>query len=316
MFFSLPQPLLFHGWATLVVARVVVTPPPLCIMDIEIRLCKTWDECLQCEELQKNVWEMPDYRDAVPANFLITAIKNGGLLVGAFRGDEMVGFAFGFLGSESDAARPDGRHLKHTSHMLAVVPDARTKGLGAQLKWFQRDAALAQGLDLMTWTYDPLQAVNAHLNLTRLGAVARRYYRNAYGDMTDALNVGLASDRFEVEWWLDSARVRAAAPPTANAPQTAMGTKVYSIEWNSEGFPLITAEDPLVGDTLWVEIPAEINTIKAGNLALAIQWRERTRSTFERAFAAGYIATGLVAKSDTDGRTRVWYVLTMGLALG
>src|SRR5437016_3068011 len=125
--------------------------------DLEIRLCKTWDECVQCEELQKSVWEMPDYRDVVPANLLITAIKNGGLLVGAFEGDAMLGFAFGFLGSETS---PSGeRHTKHTSHMLAVLPDARVKGLGARLKWFQRAAALKQGLDLMTWTYDPLQAV-------------------------------------------------------------------------------------------------------------------------------------------------------------
>lgn len=281
--------------------------------EIEIRLCKTWDECIGCEELQKSVWEMPDYRDAVPANFLITAIKNGGLLVGAFDGTEMVGFAFGFLGSEMDASKPDGRHLKHASHMLAVVPEMRAMRLGAQLKWFQRAEALKQGLDLMTWTYDPLQAVNANLNLTRLGGIARRYYRNAYGDMTDALNAGLASDRFEVEWLLDSVRVQAYAHTTERPAPAANATEIYSVGWDAAGFPKIQDEVPPEGGALRVEIPAEINRIKAENLGLAIEWRERTRDTCERAFAAGYAATGVVRKAEYQGRMRVWYVLERGV---
>ncbi|RIK19204.1 MAG: hypothetical protein DCC52_15315 [Chloroflexi bacterium] len=126
-----------------------------------LRVCKTWDECVQCEEVQKQVWDMPDFRDVVPASFLITAAKNGGILIGAFHDEQMIGFAFGFLGSEGAGAT---RRLKHTSHMLGVLPGVRVQGLGAQMKFLQREAALAQGLDLMTWTYDPLQAVNAQLN--------------------------------------------------------------------------------------------------------------------------------------------------------
>lgn len=292
--------------------------------DIEIRLCKTWDECIQCEELQKTVWEMPDYRDVVPANFLITAIKNGGLLVGAFRGVEMVGFAFGFLGSERDASQPATVHLKHTSHMLAVLPDARAGGLGAQMKWFQRAEALKQGLDLMTWTYDPLQAVNAHLNLTRLGAIARRYYRNQYGDMTDALNAGLASDRFEVEWWLDSESVRLRESLNSSARKNAYrqleikcenATEIYNVEWHSNGFPIIKHENPLEGSIVRVQIPPDINAMKAGNLSLAIRWREQTRSTFERAFAAGYAATGVLTEWSHATSPSVYYMLEQGLPI-
>ncbi|MBI4671847.1 MAG: hypothetical protein HY741_09310 [Chloroflexi bacterium] len=213
---------------------------------IEIRLCKAWDECVQCEQVQREVWNMPDFRDVVPASFLITAAKNGGLLVGAFQGARMVGFAFGVLGSEGTG---ETRRLKHTSHMLGVLPTARVKGLGAQLKWRQREEALKQGLDLMTWTYDPLQAVNAYLNIGRLGALARRYTRDAYGEMTD-------------------------------------------------------------GEILCVEIPADLNALKAEDRALAAAWREHTRSTFERAFAAGYAATDAVRTRDAAGRLRVYYVLS------
>lgn len=274
---------------------------------IEIRLCKAWDECVQCEQVQREVWNMPDFRDVVPASFLITAAKNGGLLVGAFQGARMVGFAFGVLGSEGTG---ETRRLKHTSHMLGVLPTARVKGLGAQLKWRQREEALKQGLDLMTWTYDPLQAVNAYLNIGRLGALARRYTRDAYGEMTDALNAGLASDRFEVEWLLMHPRV--ATRPTRVEPLelTRNANVLYKIKWRTETLPVIVGENALAGEILCVEIPADLNALKAEDRALAAAWREHTRSTFERAFAAGYAATDAVRTRDAAGRLRVYYVLS------
>ncbi len=276
--------------------------------DIELRVCKTWDDCIQCENLQQRVWEMPDARDIVPAHFLITAVKNGGLLIGAFDDAEMVGFAFGFLGSDRYlAGQGVPLRLKHTSHMLAVVPGIRAQGLGAALKWKQRAEALAQGLDLMTWTYDPLQAANANLNLARLGALGRRYIRDAYGEMTDALNVGVASDRFEVEWYMPSARVQSRLAGSAH-PIPSDAQPIYTLGWDSDGFPVVTQESPLSNETFLVEIPADFNAIKAKNHSLAVQWRELTRNTFERAFAAGYVASD-VTRSDLDGHPRVQYVL-------
>lgn len=277
--------------------------------EIQIRLCKTWEECLECEELQKRVWEMPDYRDVVPANLLITAIKNGGILVGAFDDDTLVGFAFGFLGSEGAGA---SRRLKHTSHMLAVMPGARTKGLGAQMKWAQRAEALRQGLDLMTWTYDPLQAINAHLNLNRLGAIARRYYRNAYGEMTDALNVGVASDRFEVEWYLTSTRSVEREGAVSSTESVINAQAVYELMWDGANLPGILVEAPMRGERILVEIPSDYNAVKQKNRALGIEWRERTRGTFERAFASGYAATRLVRHTDADGHDRTSYLLEKG----
>lgn len=282
---------------------------------IEIRLCKTWDECVQCEELQREIWEMPDYRDVVPANLLITALKNGGLLVGAFQNGVMIGFAFGFLGNEraaTDCGSISAR-LKHTSHMLGVLPNLRVHGLGAQMKWFQRAEAIKQGLDLMTWTYDPLQAVNAHLNFTRLGVIARRYIENAYGDMTDALNVGIASDRFEVEWPLTSARVarRQFAADAGSSPSKL--PRIFELKWNQLGLPEIVGENELNAPQVLVEIPAALQEIKQRDRALAIAWRMQTRSVFTRAFAARYAAVDFLRETDDLGRARAFYVLEKSL---
>lgn len=277
--------------------------------DIELRECKTWDESVQCETVQKQVWEMPDFRDVVPASFLFTAVKNGGILIGAFQGARMVGFAFGFLGSEG---KGPARRFKHTSHMLGVLPSLRVRGLGARMKWLQRRVALEQGLDLMTWTYDPLQAVNAQLNLNRLGAIARRYICNAYGEMTDALNAGIPSDRFEVEWQLTDERVNARATGQTSTETYGGAVNAYEIAWTAEELPRITVEYPLTGETVRVEIPAEINAIKARDLAVAAEWRERTRGTFERAFSAGYTACDVTRGQDAAGRTHVAYILRRG----
>jgi predicted GNAT superfamily acetyltransferase len=249
---------------------------------------------------------MPDYRDVVPANLLATAIKNGGILVGAFDGARMVGFAFGILGSEE---RGTTRRLKHTSHMLAVLPENRAGGLGARLKWEQRAQARRQGLDLMTWTYDPLQALNAQLNLNRLGAIARRYYRNVYGEMTDALNAGVASDRFEVEWELSGARAVSCHAGTATAPDPGAAPAIYKVNRGVNDLPAIVAEAELTAATILVEIPSDYNALKARDLGLAREWRERTRSTFERAFALGFVATGVTNRTDAGGHSRVFYIL-------
>jgi len=277
--------------------------------EIELRICKTWDECVQCEEAQKQIWEMPDFRDVVPASFLVTAAKNGGILIGAFQHGAMVGFAFGVLGSEGTGA---ARRLKHTSHMLGVLPQARAHGLGAHLKWLQRQVALEQGLDLMTWTYDPLQAVNAQLNLTRLGAIARRYLRDAYGEMTDALNAGIASDRFEVEWFLKHERVSARARALDLAETLPDAAAAFEIDWTAQGLPYIATAQLPTAECARVEIPADLNQLKAQDRALAAEWRAQTRVMFERAFAAGYIAYNVSHWRDALGRARAAYLLRRG----
>src|SRR5512135_973127 len=120
---------------------------------ISIRLIKAWDEYLAAEELQRVVWQMPDWRDVVPANLMITVQKNNGIVLGAFDGDRLVGLAFSFIGIDTHFEPPI---TKHCSHMLAVLPDYQSLRIGLQLKLQQRELALSQGIPLMTWTYDPL----------------------------------------------------------------------------------------------------------------------------------------------------------------
>ncbi|HSN73476.1 MAG TPA: GNAT family N-acetyltransferase, partial [Anaerolineae bacterium] len=167
---------------------------------ITIHPLTTHDEIHAVEQLQRDAWGVPDL-EIVPLHMLITPPRNGGLLLGAYDGERLVGFVFGFLGLTAD-----GR-LKHCSHMAGVHPDYRDQGVGYQLKLAQRGHVLAQGIDLITWTFDPLETRNAGLNFHKLGAVCNTYLRNLYGEMHDVLNAGLPSDRFQVDWWVGSQRV-------------------------------------------------------------------------------------------------------------
>ncbi|MDQ5850812.1 MAG: hypothetical protein M3380_01845, partial [Chloroflexota bacterium] len=183
--------------------------------EIVVRHLEAIDEVRRVEALQREIWQMPGDREVVPLHLLVTAQKNGGLLLGAFSGEELAGFLFGFLGRTAD-----GR-WKHCSHMLGVLAPYRGRGIGETLKAHQRAFVMEQGLDLITWTYDPLESVNAFLNIGKLGAICRTYLRNVYGDLRDELNRGLPTDRFQVDWWLRSARVASRfiggtppAPPT------------------------------------------------------------------------------------------------------
>jgi predicted GNAT superfamily acetyltransferase len=276
------------------------------MLSIEIRPAKGWEDCVQCEKLQRTIWWTPDSTDVVPASLLITAHKNGGLLLGAYEGSEMVGFVFGFLGTEGVG---EGRRLKLCSHMLGVLPGFRKLGLGFELKKKQRECLRSQNLDLATWTYDPLQPINAWLNIGRLGVIARRYVRDAYGEMHDALNLGVASDRFEVEWWLNSRRVceridGGACPP--DAPE-GKGQPIYQVEFDERGLARVTAAAEFGDATCSIEVPADFNALKALDLDLAREWRDWTRATFQSAFARNYIVQDV--RRWSDGHMHMAYIL-------
>ncbi len=277
---------------------------------IDIRPLAGLDEIVRCEELQREVWAMPDMRDVVPAHLLITAQKNGGLLLGAFDGAEMVGLLFGFLGRAPDGA------FKHCSHMMGIHPAYRGRGLGARLKFLQRELVLAQGLDLVTWTYDPLETANARLNIGKLGAICRTYLPNLYGELHDTLNQGLPTDRFEVEWRLGSDRVveSAAGPrlrPAFESLLAAGGVIVNRVR------PAAPDRDmpagwtaPSGGPVALVEVPADYQRLKRDDIAAALAWRTETRAIFQAYFAAGYTVYDIMTKQR--GRPRAFYVLLHG----
>lgn len=275
---------------------------------ITIRTLNTLDEFYRTEYVQRMAWSMGD-AGVVPAHVTLTAQKNGGLVAGAFdAGGTMLGFLFSFLGLAQD------KRLKHCSHMLGVLPEARQLNIGTRLKLFQRTYVQQQSIDLITWTYDPLEGRNAMLNIGKLGAIARLYRPNLYGEMTDGINAGLPSDRFEVEWWINSPHVQTYvdAPrlrPTLAGLVESGAQPALSARFNAEGLP-----EPVPGTladdapTLWVEVPADYQRVKAAAPALALDWRFQSRAIFTALFGRGYCVVDFLSEAD-GGQRRDYYVL-------
>jgi len=275
----------------------------------QIRLIETPEEMRLVEQLQRDVWPGSE-TDVVPLHMLITAAHNGGLVLGAFTDEKLVGFVFGIPGIENT---PDGPRPKHCSHMMGIHPGYRDGGAGFALKRAQWQMVRHQGLDHVTWTYDPLLSRNAYLNIAKLGAVCTTYRRSEYGDMRDGLNVGLPSDRFQVDWWLNTRRVerrlsRRSRPPLTLDHYRSADANLLAARPNQESAPRPPEEIPaLSGTLLLIEIPADFPALKNSDLSLGRDWRFYAREVFEEAFASGYFVTDFVR-----GEGRSFYVLTHG----
>jgi predicted GNAT superfamily acetyltransferase len=237
--------------------------------DVVIRHCEGLDELRACVALQKEIWNFSD-ADLVPLRMFVVAEKIGGQVMGAFDGSQMVGFALSVPGTRSD------RVYLH-SHMLAVRNEHRNGGLGRRLKLLQREDALARGIELIEWTFDPLEIKNSYLNIEKLGAIARRYNINQYGITSSPLQGGLPSDRLMAEWWLKSRRVETLLATGTNPP-----------------FPQQAA----------IEVPAQIYDWKAAaeTRGKAQHVQERNREQFLRAFDAGLAVLGYERDSSGSGK--------------
>jgi predicted GNAT superfamily acetyltransferase len=233
---------------------------------IELRRCHGIEEFRACVALQKEVWNFTD-AELVPLRMFVVADKVGGQVLGAFEGDVMVGFVLSVPGTRTG-------HIYLHSHMLAVRKEYRNGGLGRRLKLLQREDALARGIELIEWTFDPLEIKNAYLNIEKLGAIARRYNINQYGITSSPLQGGLPSDRLIAEWWLKSKRV-----------ETLLGT----------------GKNPAIQGESSISVPAQIYDWKAASetRAKAQQVQERNREQFLRAFGRGLAALGY--ERDTEG---------------
>lgn len=279
--------------------------------DVIIRPLHDIAEFQAAEAVQHAVWS-GDEMLIVPAHLLLTAAHNGGVVLGAWEERNLVGFVFGFLGVQS-ADEMVASGLKHCSHMLAVLPAYRNQHIGFRLKWAQRQHVLAQGLDLITWTYDPLEARNAHLNINRLGAVCRTYLPNLYGEMQDALNQGLPSDRFQVDWWIASQRVvqrqqgRPPSPSDALPPSPILNPS--RTEPNRDHPQPGPQPGPPFPSRPWVEIPADFQGLKRADTALALAWRLHTRALFTTLFSHGYQIDAFLRLTTLAGRPRAFYGL-------
>lgn len=286
------------------------------MMDVEIaiRTLTSIEEMEKVEELQRIIWPGSEV-DIVPVHLIKTIAQNGGIVLGAFDGDELRGYVFGFLGAmEFGEGQPASKSLKHCSHQLGVHPDYRTRGIGYLLKLEQRKAILEQDIHLATWTYDPLLSLNAHLNVRRLGVVCNRYIRDAYGSMRDGLNIGLPSDRFDIDWYVNSPhvidRVEKGLRPIGLSDYLQEGAVVLN--------PSVMAENKLIyppeqitapqSSMVLVEIPSDFLHLKEVDFELARAWRVLTRELFERAFGADYLVSDFLFVKD-GGESRSYYLL-------
>ena len=233
-------------------------------------------------DLEREIWG-PGYDEVVPVPILAVTVMRGGILIGAFDGDHMVGFVYSLAGI---------KHGKPTqwSHMAGVLDAFRGAGVGYQLKILQREQTLAMGLGLIEWTYDPMQAMNAHLNFAKLGVIAQEYEVNVYGESTSPLHKGNPTDRLVAEWRVGDARVeervRGAAPL---AP-------VVTVEPANRARPAGEWLEPAAIDLsldakrISVEIPAGFSQMLSSAPDLALAWRLATREIFTTYFARGYRA--------------------------
>jgi predicted GNAT superfamily acetyltransferase len=273
---------------------------------MEIRTLTTADEFRQVFALEQDVWGYKDVEDSVPVVMLLVSTRIGGLVIGAFDGDRLAGFAYALPGIR------EGRPYQW-SHMLGVARDYRNSGLGHRIKIEQRRRVMASGLDLIAWTYDPLQALNAHLNFVKLGTVAREYHLDAYPGSTSDLHAGTPTDRLVAEWWLRTERVerRLAAVERHDAPPRDAGAvcPVNRVreggEWLAPGGHDLALDEPRLGIT----IPMGFTAMQQRDLALAQAWRAATREAFTTYLGRGYAVTDFVLDRPAG---RGSYVLSRG----
>ncbi len=268
-------------------------------MTISIRTVDTIEDCQLIEQLEMTIWGKDSVE--ISSHLLRVIALEGGVVLLALDKGQAVGFSFAF------PALTAANRVKLVSHQTGVLPRYQSSGLGYQLKLYQRQVALSRNFDLITWTFDPLQGRNARLNLGKLGAVCNTYKRHFYGDMTDALNRGLPSDRFRVDWWLASEHVarrlagEAAEPagPGADYPLLNPGAELQN------GFlvPPDTFDLPNTPFCLLQVLP-DLPSLKAHFPELALRWRLHTRAVFEACFSRGYTAVNFLRRDD-----RNYYVL-------
>ena len=262
---------------------------------VTIRPLETRPEYEACVALQRDIWGR-DFQDVVPATILMVSQQVGGIASGAFDTDgQLLGFVFGMSGVRD-------RVPTHWSDMLAVRPEARGLGLGRRLKLHQRELLLAIGVERVRWTFDPLVARNARLNLTTLGASPVEYVSNMYGDTGSRLHRGLDTDRFIVEWRLrDPAVEQLLTGKPAHVPTAALAGPVVTIATDS-----LVHDDPPLPDAPWVrvELPADVEQLKTDAPELARRWQLGLRRAFTTYLNARHAR---VAGIYAETATRRWF---------
>jgi predicted GNAT superfamily acetyltransferase len=238
---------------------------------IQIHELKQLEQFEQALNLQKRIWNFSD-AEMIPLRFFVVASKIGGQIFGAYDGDKMVAFLLAVPG-----IKKGGLNYLH-SHMLGVLPEYRDHGLGRRLKLRQRDNAMARGIQLVEWTFDPLEPRNAFFNLQRLGVITRRYVENQYGLTSSALHAGMPTDRFVAEWWLQHDRVTRAIAGDPPRPSMVISR---------------------------ISVPLDIAELRTKNLMAARAVQKRIGDECRAAFSSGLAVAGFERTEEDFG-----YLLT------
>jgi predicted GNAT superfamily acetyltransferase len=254
----------------------------------------TFPQFQQVERLEAEIWGPIDL---VPVPIMAVTVRRGAVLIGAYDGDRLAGFVYSFPALRPDNAGRVGAPsaASHWSHTLGVHPDYRGAGLGRALKLAQRERVLALGLDLIEWTYDPLQTLNANLNIVTLGAVVEEYEENVYGESASPLHGGLPTDRFVCQWWIRKphverriAREASGGPLPIVSHEVAAAPVVNATSIEGDWLECGDARLDLVEPRIAVDIPADFTEMLAADLERARRWRLHTREIFNHYFHAGY----------------------------
>lgn len=254
---------------------------------IEIRTLNSIRDLNEVRKLESKIW---GESDSIPVHQTVTAVKNGGLVLGAYLNEELIGFQYSFPGF-------NGKTAYLCSHILGIDQQYRNKGIGEQLKRAQRKEALKLDYSLITWTYDPLESINGYLNIGKLGGVCSTYLPNCYGEMEDLLNSGIPSDRFLVEWQIQK-ELSADTSEFEYDLDEILTNSVLKYDETKKGLPRVTSASlgpSYIDDNdgvLFVPIPKDFRKIKETDLALAIDWRLQTRTVFTRLFSQGWKING------------------------
>jgi predicted GNAT superfamily acetyltransferase len=251
-------------------------------------------------ELEQAIWGYTDWNDVITVPVFIITLKRGGILVGAFDDEQrMIGFAFSIVGVK-------GGKPTQWSHMMGVLPEHRKTGLGRLLKLAQRDRAIAGGFDLMEWTFDPMQALNAHLNFKKLGVVAEEYVENLYGESTSALHRGTPTDRFIVQWRLREPHVERRIARDGEAigvrASEAAAAPVVNRTADEGGWRVPRESDLAIeARRVWIEIPPQFTEMQQQVPDLARQWRFETRRMFQAYMGAGHRVVDFAIDRERGG---------------
>jgi predicted GNAT superfamily acetyltransferase len=256
-----------------------VAKPTVTIRDLE-----TIEDLLKVEQVEQEVWGLVD-RDVTPMTLLIACKEAGSILVGAFDGNALIGFAFGFPSIERG-------HLAIHSHMLAVLPHYRDLDLGYKLKLAQRDRALAKGIDMMSWTFDPLQSRNAHFNFAKLGVISDIYKVDFYGRASSSVLHQNGTDRLWLTWAMASPRVEQRIKANQKMPRQLPGNTVPLVVSELGARPARRSLSRAIeAKRASVAIPNDIVGLESRDAAVAWEWRLATRWAFTELRKAGFVVT-------------------------